>query len=178
MGPRSDVWPPDEAAHRWRLAVRGLRTWRGLARPCDRPGNAVDWSSPVEMTPPAAMHGGISASAPASLLDTGRWTPSKKLRAPAWLPPRTATSTDVPRRSRTLRRGTPLPAPWSTRVAIISGHPTRHSRSPRSCPYRGRTLLFRSRGHTRRPPLSRHPSRAALRERGTHGPGLRKTGGR
>ena len=145
-----------------REALRQTRECCGLefSRRDDSPRRDARWDIGL----------GASESVRHRPLDALKETPSTSVAPTA--------NCDVHRRSRTLRRGTPLPAPWSTRVAIISGHPTRHSRSPRSCPYRGRTLLFRSRGHTRRPPLSRHPSRAALRERGTHGPGLRKTGGR
>lgn len=32
IGRRSDVQPPDEAVHQWRLAVRDLLVWAGLAR--------------------------------------------------------------------------------------------------------------------------------------------------
>ena len=51
----------------------------------------------------------------------------------------------------------------------------RRSRPLRSCAYRRLGRLFRSRGHTRRPPLARHASGAVQRERWTRGVGPRKT---
>ena len=55
MARRPGMHTPDEAVHQSRLAVRDLRAWAGLVWARDRPGNAVDWSSPVGMTPAAAM---------------------------------------------------------------------------------------------------------------------------